>query len=111
MTLELNDVGQRLFAMSFDPYQCIERRWGAGADELASCRDSDTKLRWYKAEQIFRNQTDAGFVLHQEVSLPSAEKLAAEQAAAVGDAAALMHGGEKTDVRLLLDPAPVAAAQ
>ncbi|HEY0105767.1 MAG TPA: hypothetical protein VGB91_06745, partial [Rhizomicrobium sp.] len=53
------EARQRLFQMSFDPYQCIERRWGATAPaELASCRDGGLKQAWYVAEQNLRNQID-----------------------------------------------------
>src|SRR5262245_15205736 len=32
------EVARRLFALSFDPYHCAERRWGAqDAEELATC--------------------------------------------------------------------------
>jgi len=51
---------QRLYRMSFDPYHCVELRWGASsASELASCATNDgTKLAWYKAEQRLRNSLD-----------------------------------------------------
>jgi hypothetical protein len=49
----------RLFAMSFDPYHCVERRWGASSvAELATCKDDATKTRWYQAEQNLRNQVE-----------------------------------------------------
>jgi hypothetical protein len=52
-------VALRLFAMSFDPYQCVERRWGAtDPAELATCNDGSTKQMWYEAEQNLRNQID-----------------------------------------------------
>jgi hypothetical protein len=57
--LTFDEARKRLFKMSFDPYHCIERRWGATArDELASCPDNHTKQRWYEAEQRLRNQID-----------------------------------------------------
>jgi hypothetical protein len=110
VTLELHDIGQRLFALDFDPYHCIERRWGAAsADELASCKDGEAKARWYKAEQVFRNQVDSGFILRQAVSLPDVEKLA--QSAAASDIPGMSQGGDmKVDVRLLLAPPARTAA-
>jgi len=49
----------RLWDMSFDPYHCIERRWGAtDATELASCRDGGKKTAWYDAEKHLRYQID-----------------------------------------------------
>ena len=59
VSLGYEEARARLFAMSFDPYQCVERRWGAqGADELASCGDDAVKQAWYAAEQRLRNQLD-----------------------------------------------------
>lgn len=47
----------RLFLMSFDPYHCAERRWGAtSSNELSSCSQSSLKERWYRAQQNLRNQ-------------------------------------------------------
>lgn len=47
----------RLFHMSFDPYHCAERRWGAYTnDEVSTCRQSSTKEAWYFAQQRLRNQ-------------------------------------------------------
>jgi hypothetical protein len=58
--LTLHDVILRLPAISFDPYHCIERRWGASKpEELATCQDDETKSRWYLAEQRLRNQAEA----------------------------------------------------
>jgi len=57
VTLNFEDVMNRLFTMSYDPYDCIELRWGAtSASELSSCRQSETKMRWYRAQQFLRNQ-------------------------------------------------------
>jgi hypothetical protein len=53
------DVARRLFALSFDPHHCVERRWGAqDADELAACADGVDKRTWYEAQQRLRNQPD-----------------------------------------------------
>lgn len=57
--MTFDDMAKRLFKMSFDPYHCIELRWGASSDdELASCGDGKDKRRWYDAEQRLRNQPD-----------------------------------------------------
>lgn len=59
VTLTFDEVRQRLFQLSFDPYHCIERRWGATSpEELASCPDNATKRRWFEAQQRLRNQID-----------------------------------------------------
>lgn len=52
------EARRRLFEMSFDPYQCIERRWGAKGEELATCPDGTDKRAWYEAQQNLRNQID-----------------------------------------------------
>lgn len=59
VTLSFDDVMRRLFALSFDPYHCVERRWGAtNADELSTCDDGPVKQSWYDAEVFLRNQID-----------------------------------------------------
>ena len=55
--------------MSFDPYECIERRWGARAEELAACTDDESKAHWYKAEQRLRNQIDRTYDVRMGFSL------------------------------------------
>ncbi len=55
--LGFEEVRRRLFQLSFDPYHCIERRWGAHeAEELKSCRDGAEKRAWYEAEERLRYQ-------------------------------------------------------
>ncbi len=58
ISLSYEEARRRLFLMSFDPYQCVERRWGAASQELATCKDGATKQAWYSAEQNLRNQLD-----------------------------------------------------
>jgi hypothetical protein len=69
VSLNLDQVSDRLFALDFDPYHCPERRWGATGAELASCKDDETKSGWYRAEQGLRNQMDVGFVARPSLSL------------------------------------------
>jgi hypothetical protein len=59
--------------MSFDPYQCVERRWGAEGAELASCRDGALKRRWYAAEQGLRNQIDRTYEARMDFPLEELE--------------------------------------
>ena len=95
VTLDLNEVAKRLFTLDFDPYHCIERRWGATSrEELASCKDNEVKSRWYKAEQNLRNQVDAGYVMRQAVSLPEIEK-APQYATPAVDVRALIEGTDQ----------------
>jgi hypothetical protein len=60
-TLNLEEARQRLFAFSFDPYHCPERRWGAAGDELASCPEDADKEAWYGAEQGLRNRIERNY--------------------------------------------------
>ena len=58
IALTFDDVAKRIFRLSFDPYECIEMRWGASGDERANCPDGRDKGKWYEAEQRLRNQPD-----------------------------------------------------
>jgi len=58
VAMTFDDMMRRLFALSFDPYSCVELRWGASGAERESCPDSKAKLKWYDAEQRLRNQSD-----------------------------------------------------
>ena len=59
VTLSYDEMRKRLFRLSFDPYQCVERRWGAtDPAELSTCHDDADKEAWYAAEQNLRNQID-----------------------------------------------------
>jgi hypothetical protein len=52
VNLTYEDAVRRMFALSFDPYQCVERRWGAtDAAELSTCHDSPVKQAWYAASR------------------------------------------------------------
>lgn len=74
ITLTINDVIHRLFKLSFDPYQCVERRWGASdAAELASCPDGADKTRWYEAEQKLRNQIDRTYDVEMDSTVTQLE--------------------------------------
>jgi hypothetical protein len=52
--LTMRDMLIRLPALSFDPYHCPERRWGASGGELARCDEDGDKSRWYVAEAPLR---------------------------------------------------------
>lgn len=68
--LNYEDARRRLFLMSFDPYQCIERRWGAtDPRELATCKDGVDKQDWYAAEQTLRNQIDRTYDARMDFAL------------------------------------------
>ena len=53
VALSFDDVTRRLLAMSFDPYNCVELRWG---DDRPSCPDQAAKRRWYQSEQPARGE-------------------------------------------------------
>ncbi len=63
------EARRRLFAMSFDPYQCPERRWAASGSELATCADDGLKAAWYEAEKPLRNQIDRTYDARMDFSL------------------------------------------
>ena len=70
VTLSYEDARKRLFLVSFDPYQCIERRWGAtDPEELSSCRDGEIKRAWYESEQNLRNQIDRTYDARMDFTL------------------------------------------
>ena len=68
-------MARRLFALSFDPHHCAERRWGAqDAEELATCADGADKRAWYEAEQRLRNQPDRTYDVRMGFSLADLKK-------------------------------------
>ena len=69
VAMTYDDLMHRLFALSFDPYNCIELRWGAQGDERNSCPDSRDKLHWYEAEQRLRNQPDRTYDIQMGFSI------------------------------------------
>lgn len=69
--MNLEAARQRLFNMSFDPYHCIELRWGARIDqELAACSDDQIKRSWYEAEKWLRYQSERKYDARMDYSLP-----------------------------------------
>jgi len=70
VTLDYEAARRRLFALSFDPYQCVERRWGAASgEEFAPCADATLKTAWYVAEQNLRNQLDRTYEARMDFTL------------------------------------------
>jgi hypothetical protein len=61
VVMDLSHVNQRLFDLSFDPYHCPERRWGARGLELATCRETPEKAEWYEAQRFLRNQAHRSY--------------------------------------------------
>ena len=58
VALDLLEITERAFRLSFDPYHCVELRWGAQGHELSSCRQDTEKMRWYENQQFLRNQIE-----------------------------------------------------
>ncbi|MBI1330916.1 MAG: hypothetical protein GC166_13555 [Alphaproteobacteria bacterium] len=70
VTMGYEEMRKRLFAMSFDPYHCVEHRWGAREPaELATCNDGANKRAWYEAEQNLRNQLDRTYEARMDFGL------------------------------------------
>lgn len=76
VSLNLEMVRQRLFAMSFDPYNCVELRWGASsADELSTCADNANKRLWYQRQQQLRNQHIRRYDIRMDFSVDDLARL------------------------------------
>ncbi len=67
--LNLGHVMDRLWDMSFDPYHCPERRWGASGAELETCTDDDAKTRWYNAQQFMRYQAERTYDVRMDFTV------------------------------------------
>jgi hypothetical protein len=68
--LGYEEVRRRMFLMSFDPYHCIERRWGATQQaEVMTCPDDPVKAEWYVAQQGLRNQIDRTYDARMDFTL------------------------------------------
>jgi hypothetical protein len=55
VVLTLDDISRRLFEMSFDPYNCVELRWGGDG---MGCPDQAGKRRYYAMEAPARRVID-----------------------------------------------------
>ncbi len=73
VAMTFDDMVHRLYKMSFDPFHCIEMRWGAEGDERASCPEGHDKGKWYEAEQRLRNQPDRTYDVTMNFSLEDLE--------------------------------------
>ena len=69
ISLSLNQVIDRLWLISFDPYHCPELRWGASGSEASTCSDNATKLAWFKAQQNLRNAIDRNYEVRMDKTL------------------------------------------
>ncbi|MEQ1930745.1 MAG: hypothetical protein ABL957_09450 [Parvularculaceae bacterium] len=67
--LNWGHVMDRLWEMSFDPYHCPERRWGAAGAELETCTDDENKTAWYKAQKYLRYQAERTYDVRMDFAL------------------------------------------
>lgn len=68
--MNLEAARQRLFNMSFDPYHCVEKRWGARLpEELLGCTDDSNKNAWYEAQRWLRYQSERRYDARMDYSL------------------------------------------
>ena len=76
--LSFAEVERRLYALSFDPHHCAERRWGAHEpEELATCAEPADKRAWYEAQQRLRNQPDRTYDVRMGFSLADLKRAVA----------------------------------
>lgn len=81
--LDYHQIMQRLFKLSFDPYDCIELRWGAEGNELSTCQNDTIKMSWYAAEQRLRNQTERTYDAKMDFDVTGTALLGVAQAPSV----------------------------
>ncbi len=67
--LDLGHAMERLWDMSFDPYHCPERRWGATGAELETCTDDSIKAQWYNAQRFLRYQAERTYDVRMDFAL------------------------------------------
>lgn len=77
--MNLGHVQDRLWDLSFDPYHCPERRWGASGAEFSTCTDDQLKTRWYEAQRYLRYQAERTYDVRMDFTVdelkpPSAAK-------------------------------------
>ena len=69
-TLTLATILENIFKLSFDPYHCVELRWGlTDAESLKSCNQNTDKIEWYNAEQGLRNLIDRDYSVKMDYSV------------------------------------------
>jgi hypothetical protein len=69
VSLNYGHVMDRLWELSFDPYHCPERRWGAAGAELESCTDDENKTAWYNAQKYLRYQAERTYDVRMDFAL------------------------------------------
>ena len=69
LRMNLGHVQDRLWDLSFDPFHCPERRWGAAGLELATCTDDEVKTRWYSAQRYLRYQAERTYDVRMDFTV------------------------------------------
>ena len=67
--LNFEHAMDRLFDISFNPYLCPERRWGARGVELETCTDDQEKDRWHNALRFLRYQAERTYDVRMDFAL------------------------------------------
>jgi hypothetical protein len=67
--MNIGHVLDRLWDLSFDPYHCAERRWGANAEEVKTCTDDALKTRWYEAQRFLRYQAERTYDVRMDFTV------------------------------------------
>lgn len=109
--LNLGHVMDRLFDLSFDPYHCPERRWGARGIELSTCTDDEEKEKWYKAERFLRYQAERSYDVRMDFTV---DELKPPMAARPEDGGLGVDAPADADLRAYLarlSRQPVAASE
>ncbi len=99
MRLNLAHVMQRLWSLSFDPYHCPERRWGAEGTEAATCTDGSEKAQWYNAQRFLRYQARRTYDVRMDFAL---HELKPPMAAAPEDGGLGVDAPADADIRAYL---------
>ena len=59
MSIPLDTLISRIAKISYDPYDCIELRWGADNQaERSTCTNDQEKMEWYNLQQFLRNNLE-----------------------------------------------------
>ena len=73
----LDQIIENIYDLSFDPFHCVELRWGLlDKDSLQSCNSSADKMNWFNAEAGLRRRIDRDYSMKMDYTareLPSAE--------------------------------------
>lgn len=69
INLNLHQLIERIYLMSFDPYHCPELRFGATGNELVSCPLDPIKMEWYSKQQYLRNMIDRNYEMKMDLLL------------------------------------------